>query len=152
MSHQSASLAEKMGYTDVKVFEGGYPEWQKIAGADKSVQIKGGSEEGSIDLAVFKQILAENPDTVLLIDVRDPDEYATGHFKTAVNIPSDLLAAKLKTMQADKPIIFVCSTGARSGEAYYMVQDIRPDIKKVYYVEATVTYKPDGTFDLKRSN
>lgn len=140
-----------MGYTRIKVFEAGYPAWKKVAGAAKKVEIKGGAEEGSIDLTVFRKIVTENPNSVTLIDVRDPDEFNVGHFKTAINIPTDLLEEKLKSMQVTKPIIFVCATGARSGEAFYMVQDIRPDIKQAYYVEATITHNSNGTFDLKAS-
>jgi len=144
-------MAVKMGYTKVRVFEAGYPVWKKIAGTTKKIQIKGGEEEGSINLTVFKKILANDPHSIMLIDVRDPDEFATGHFKSAINIPSDMLEKKLKTIKITKPIVFVCATGARSGEAYYMVQDIRPDIKKAYYVEATITYHSGGNFDMKAS-
>ena len=59
------------------------------------------------------------------------------------------LEKQLKTMKVDKPLVFVCSTGARSGEAYYMVQDLRPDIKKAYYVEAEITFNEGGGFQIK---
>ena len=85
----------------------------------------------------------------MLVDVRDADEYAAGHFKTAVNIPVDQLENKIKTLPADKPIVFVCSTGARSGESYYMLQDLKPDLKKVYYLEAEVEYSKDGSYKIK---
>ena len=83
-----------------------------------------------------------------MVDVRDPDEFATGAFKTAKNIPVDNLEKTIKTLPSDKPIVFVCATGARSGEAYYMVKDNRPDIKEVYYLEAEVTYKKDGSYKI----
>ena len=83
------------------------------------------------------------------MDVRDPDEFAAGHFQTAVNIPVDRLENKLNTLPSDKPIVFVCSTGARSGESYYMLQDLKPDLKKVYYLEAEVEYKKDGSYSIK---
>ncbi|MGD8962204.1 MAG: rhodanese-like domain-containing protein [Desulfobacterales bacterium] len=70
---------------------------------------------------------------------------AAGAFKTAVNIPTDELEKKIPTLATDKPIVFVCSTGARSGEAYYMVQDIRPELKKVYYLEAETIDNKDGS-------
>ena len=142
-------MAGKLGYRNTKVFAAGYPAWVKLVGKSQAIKIKAGEEEGSIELALFKKILSENPKSIMLIDVRDPDEFATGHFPTAINITTNALAAKLKTMKADKPIVFVCSTGARSGEAYYMVQDLRPDIKKVYYVEATITFKKGGGFTIK---
>ena len=55
-----------------------------------------------------------------------------------------------KTLPADKPIVFVCGTGARSGESYYMVQDVRPELKNVYYLEGYLTFKKDGTFEVTK--
>jgi 3-mercaptopyruvate sulfurtransferase SseA len=66
----------------------------------------------------------------MLVDVRDADEFKKGSLKTAVNIPIDDLEGKIKTLPADKPVVFICGTGARSGEAFYMVQDVRPELKK----------------------
>jgi len=82
--------------------------------------------------------------------VRDLDEFATGHFKTAVNIPVDQLEKKVNSLPTDKPIVFVCSTGARSGESFYMLQDMKPDLKKVYYLEAEVEYSKDGSYKIKK--
>ena len=155
LSHKSAKRALKLGYTNVKVFAGGYPEWKKVAGekaakpAAKAADVKAGKEEGSIAIASFEKILKDNPQSVMLIDVRDADEYATGHFKTAVNIPTDDLEKKIPSLPTDKPVVFVCSTGARSGEAYYMVQDARPKMKNVLYVEAEITYNKDGSYKIK---
>ena len=75
---------------------------------------------------------------------------AAGHFKSAVNMPTDVLEAKVDTLPSDKPIVFVCSTGARSGEAFYMLQDLRPELKKVYYLEAEATFEKDGTYTIKK--
>jgi rhodanese-related sulfurtransferase len=69
--------------------------------------------------------------------------------KSAVNIPVDELEKRVKTLPDDKPIIFVCSTGARSGESYYMLQDMRPELKEVYYLEAECTFKKDGSYKIK---
>lgn len=153
LSHKSAQKALEMGYTKVKVFDAGYPAWVAYAGKSsvaKATAIKAGSEEGSIDNETFKKIINKNPKSVLLIDVRDADEFAAGSFGTAVNIPIDSLEAKVKTLPSIKPIVFVCGTGARSGEAYYMVQDLRPELKEVYYVEAEITFKTDGSFTLSK--
>jgi len=135
----------------VKVFAAGYPAWVKTYGAAPAVaQVKAGSAEGSIDIATFEKILQDNPESIMLIDVRDPDEYAAGAFKTAVNIPTDELEKKISTLPTDKPIVFVCNTGARSGEAYYMVQDLRPELKKVYYLEAETIYNKDGSVKINK--
>ncbi len=154
LSHKSARKALALGYTNVKVFAKGYPAWKKVAGiaaqTPASKQIKAGAEEGSIDIAYFKKIMATNPKSIYLIDVRDKDEVATGTLKTAVNIPVDDLEDKIKSLPGDKPIVFICGTGARSGESFYMVQDIRPGLKNVYYLDAELTVRKDGSFSVKK--
>lgn len=150
LSHKSAAKAIAMGYTNVKVFSAGYPAWKKVAAGAARVQVKPGREEGSIDIEVFKSIMAKNPESMMLIDVRDKDEFKTGSLKTAINIPVDDLEAKIKTLPTDKPVVFICGTGARSGESFYMVQDIRPGMKNVYYLDAEMTIHKDGSFELKK--
>ena len=155
LSHKSAAKAIGMGYTNVKVFAEGYPAWKALAGSASTASaaataIKGGVEEGSIDHAEFRRIVTESPESVYLVDVRDADEFKKGSLKTAVNIPVDGLEEKIKTLPADKPIVFICGTGARSGEAFYMVQDVRPELKNVFYVDGEMTIKKDGSFDLKK--
>jgi rhodanese-related sulfurtransferase len=160
LSHKSARKAVKLGYTNVKVFAAGYPAWVAVYGKGASVAVasakpakptllKSGKEEGSIDLDTFVKIVNNDPESILLIDVRDADEFNTGSFKTAVNIPVDNLEDKISTLPTGKPIVFVCDTGARSGESYYMVQDVRPEMKNVYYLEGELTFKKGGSFEVK---
>jgi len=155
LSHKSAKKAIALGYTKVKVFAAGYPAWKTAYGSSApaavqpaATQLKNGKEEGSIDTATFTNIVRNQPESIYLIDVRDADEFADGSFKTAINIPVDTLEEKIKTLPSDKPIVFVCGTGARSGESYYMVQDIRPEMKNVYYLEGELTFSKDGSFKI----
>lgn len=150
LSHKSAARAIDLGYTNVKVFAAGYPAWKKAYSAAKAPAIQKGSEEGSIDIASFEKIIQENPESIYLVDVRDADEFSTGSFKTAVNIPVEDLENKLTSLPADKPIVFVCGTGARSGESFYMLQDLKPELKNVFYLDAELTFKSDGTFSITR--
>jgi rhodanese-related sulfurtransferase len=156
LSHKSAEKALAMGYTNVKVYAAGYPAWKAMAGDSATAQagspakMKAGPQEGSIDIELFKKIVAENPESILLVDVRDKDEFDKGSLKTAVNIPVDELESKINSLPTDKPIVFVCGTGARSGEGYYMLQDLRPELKNVYYLDAEMTIHKDGTCSLKK--
>ncbi len=157
LSHKSAQRSIALGYTNVKVYSAGYPEWVEkfgeagTGGAKKAaVKPKGGKEEGSIDIADFERIVKENPESLFLVDVRDADEFAKGSPKTAVNIPVDQLKKRIAELPSDKPVVFICGTGARSGESFYMVQDIRPEMKNVYYVEAGMTFKKDGSFEIAK--
>jgi rhodanese-related sulfurtransferase len=154
LSHKSAKKAIDLGYTQVKVYAAGYPAWKAADGAGSATmaatKVKAGTEEGSIDTDAFVKMVNENPDSMMLIDVRDPDEFADGHFKSAVNIPVDQLEDKITTLPSDKPIVFVCGTGARSGESFYMVQEVRPELKNVYYLEGYLYYKKDGSFEVTK--
>jgi rhodanese-related sulfurtransferase len=153
LSNKSASKAIALGYSNVKVYPEGYPRWVAVAGKSAAVkadtQLKNGKAEGTIDAALFKKIVADDPGTVLLIDVRDKKEFDKGSIKTAINIPVDDLEKKLSSLPPDKPIVFVCGTGARSGESYYMVKDLRPELKNVYYLDGELTIRKDGSFVLK---
>lgn len=133
------------------VFAAGYPAWKKIAGSAASASVVAPTgDDGVIKIETFKKILSQNPNSVQMIDVRDKDEYDAGHFKPAINMPTDELEKKVKTLNDDKPIVFVCNTGAKSGEAYYMLQDLRPDLKKVFYLDAETKYSKDGSFKIKK--
>ncbi|MBA4395279.1 MAG: hypothetical protein C0407_17145 [Desulfobacca sp.] len=151
LSHDSARKAVQLGYKKVSVFGAGYPAWEKISSpsAAKAV-IPSGKEEGSIDPAYFEKLLTENPQSILLVDVRSPKEYEAGHFKTAVNITVNELQKNAATLPADKPIVFVCNTGAMSGESYYIMKDLRPALKKVYYLDAVCTYNKDGSYKITK--
>jgi phage shock protein E len=53
----------------------------------------------------------------LIIDVREPAEYSTGHVEGSINIPpSELIegAKALKDIPKDTPIILYCRSGSRS--------------------------------------
>jgi len=113
-------------------------------------KVKAGTEEGSIDIEYFKATLFKAPDAFHLIDVRGADEFATGSLKSATNLPVDNLEAKIATLPQDKPIVFICGTGARSGESFYMVQDLRPEMKNVYYLDAEMTINKDGSFVISK--
>ncbi|HEX5503282.1 MAG TPA: MBL fold metallo-hydrolase, partial [Thermomicrobiales bacterium] len=53
------------------------------------------------------------PDT-LVLDVREPEEYASGHVPGAANLPQAELATRLDELPRDRPIQVICQTGRRS--------------------------------------
>lgn len=63
----------------------------------------------------FKQLMEEG---AVIVDVRTPAEYQTGHIQGSKNIPLDQLKGKLSELKKSaKPVITVCRSGARSGMA-----------------------------------
>jgi rhodanese-related sulfurtransferase len=57
------------------------------------------------------------------------------------------LAQKIGSLPADQAIVFICSTGARSGEAYDTAKLLRAELN-VYFLDAKVSYGGDGTFSI----
>lgn len=60
-----------------------------------------------------------NQGKTLVLDVRNPDEFASGHLPGAKNIPIDELANRLGEIEKSKShvVITVCQSGVRSGTA-----------------------------------
>ncbi len=57
-------------------------------------------------------------DGAIIVDVRTPGEYASGHIKGSINIPVDQLRAGMsKLTDKHKPIITCCASGMRSATA-----------------------------------
>ena len=50
----------------------------------------------------------------LLIDVREPVEYAAGHVPGAINLPQADLADRLGELPRDRPLLLICQGGYRS--------------------------------------
>ncbi len=158
LSNDSALKAIKLGYTNVKVVPEGYPAWEKAYGAGptaaggtaapKAPAIEAGKESGTISVASFERIYKESPGSVHLIDVREPAEMATGTFKGAINMPVSTLEKNIDKLPTDKPIIFFCGAGARSGEAHDMVKLYKPEIKTVF-LDAGIKWAKDGSYTLK---
>lgn len=57
-----------------------------------------------------------NDDNIVILDVREPNEFTKSHIEAALNIPLGKVEEKLPTLQKYKqqPIIVTCQTGARS--------------------------------------
>lgn len=63
----------------------------------------------------FKKLVEEG---AVIIDVRSPMEFATGHIDGSINIPLDKVKIKAKEIQKmNKPVITCCLSGGRSGVA-----------------------------------
>lgn len=74
---------------------------------------KGG---GSADeIARDDLVAALQANSVALVDVREPGEYAAGHVEGAVNLPLSGFDAKL--LPEGRPVVLICRSGARSSQA-----------------------------------
>jgi hydroxyacylglutathione hydrolase len=56
-------------------------------------------------------------DGAVIVDVRDEDEWATGHIPNATLIPLPVLHTRLSELPRDRPVIVHCQRGSRSAAA-----------------------------------
>jgi rhodanese-related sulfurtransferase len=85
-----------------------------------------------VAMIVFKMVTRKSleryfqlpADQVLIIDVRSKQEYDSGHFSTAINIPHNLITTQLKQLEPykRKQIIVYCHSGNRSAAALNMLK------------------------------
>ena len=54
------------------------------------------------------------PPNAVLLDVREPEEFAREHVSGAVNVPQADLATRLDEIPRDRPILTICQSGSRS--------------------------------------
>jgi rhodanese-related sulfurtransferase len=112
------------------------------------IAIEPGKEKGSISVASFERIMKENPSQVVVVDVRDEREFKIGTVPGAINIPVGEVEKRMGELPKDKPVVFVCPTGARSGEAYDTVMMLDGGVK-AYFVDADITFSGGDQYSIK---
>ncbi len=72
-------------------------------------------------------------DAPVVIDVRTPDEYASGHIPGAVNIPFDQVAQRIAEIDAPHGVALYCMIGprARKGESALLAAGY----EKIFHLE-----------------
>ena len=95
---------------------------QNVAPAQKHVKV--------IGMEDYRQ-LVESPGSALIIDVREPDEFAAGHIPGAINIPRGMIDAQIWNYvgapdKADKqrPIVLQCQSGRRASLAAQSLEQL----------------------------
>lgn len=73
-----------------------------------------GAGSGLDTLAATRLI---NDSHAVVVDVREPAEFAAGHLPNARNIPMAELERRAGELSGSKPVLVCCATGARSGRA-----------------------------------
>ena len=91
------------------------------------------------------------PSNVAVIDVRTPAEFANGHIKGAINIEAGMLSPKelVAKLPKDKVVIFSCSAGGRSMEAFLKLQNAKIDVSKIFYFDANIKCDKSGKCEIK---
>lgn len=92
----------------VALASGGMLMWPMVAGSMNA---------GALTASGAVQLI--NREKAVVIDVREADEFASGHIGGAKNVPLAQLEEELPGAVKNKalPLILVCATGARSSRA-----------------------------------
>lgn len=101
MSPNSASKAEKLGYTSIKVYQGGMPDWSRYS-------------YSVIQPRSLKEAWLDKDAPAVILDVRPTDTARQGFIRGAVSFPADTVKSLLATLPSpDKkaPIIVYDTTG-----------------------------------------
>lgn len=95
---------------------------QKVEVAQKQVK--------TIGMEEYRK-LVENPGAALIVDVREPHEYAAGHVPGSINIPRGLIESKIWShvgdpadTDMDRPIILQCQSGRRASLAAQSLENL----------------------------
>lgn len=111
------------GLKKVSLVEGNIDGWLKAGGGTTSgpvvttIEWKRIMEKGEVALADFLNVANGKTTDAVIMDVRTKDESGAGKYKSAINIPLDEVAARMKDLPKDKKIYVHCSTGARADMA-----------------------------------
>jgi rhodanese-related sulfurtransferase len=162
-SHIIANKLISLDYKDVTVYAGGLPAWKesglgttsnaKVKKEEKTEKkeqfskngMKLGVDEGSVDGEWLKKLILEDkvPEFIQIVDVTAPNEFKNGHIKGAINIEAAKLTAEelISKLPKGKTIIFNCTAGGRSIEAWAKLKAKKFDISEIYYLDANISCK-----------
>ena len=130
--HQALRMLRGAGVENVVNISGGYTSLQRHARTIgfKNIQldllpieIKSIDEESHVSNEEKTDVKVEATGP-LVVDVRTPQEYETGAYPEAINIPLDALDSRLEEFGDDKSrdITVYCASGARSAYAQQMLR------------------------------
>ena len=69
--------------------------------------------------------------TLNLIDVREADEFASGHLPGAINLPLSDFLERYGELDKDKSYHIICRSGARSAQACAFLEEEGYDVTNV---------------------
>jgi len=73
--------------------------------------------------AELRDFLSENEGACVLVDVREDNEWASGHIPGAVHAPLSRFFEAAAKLAKDKSVVFYCQGGVRSKRALGMAKD-----------------------------
>lgn len=77
------------------------------------------SAAGSALISVTEAVMLMNRKSTLILDVREPEEFAQGHLQGARNVPLSQLGNRIAEIEKfkNKPVLVICQRGSRARSA-----------------------------------
>ena len=87
-----------------------------------------------------KTMIQEKKDLVIL-DVRNPNEYVVEHYPGSLNIPVNDLEARLAEVPEGRPVLVHCGIGIRSQRGFEILKAKRPNLQELYFIKGAPIFK-----------
>ena len=84
------------------------------------------NKEAQISAEEFQKLL-QSKGKIQLVDVRQPEEFASGHIEEALNIPLSELESRIYELDASVNTYLICQSGQRSAMAQQELLDLLPE-------------------------
>ena len=109
----------------------------------------GPHEPNQIDITPAEAARRMETEDLVLIDVREPYEWEAGHVPGSAHLDMATLGERLAEVPEDRPVAFICLSGARSGLVATTLKARGYDAYNVQggfgaWFEAGLPTEPDG--------
>lgn len=90
------------------------------------------------DVSVVQELVESPPADLVILDIRTPEEFASGHIVGAINIDyyADDFETKLAELNLDVPYVMYCNSGNRSSNALPVMDSLGFD--EVYELDGGI--------------
>lgn len=78
--------------------------------------------------------MIEQQKDIVILDVRNPNEYVVAHYEEALNIPVTELKDRVGEIPQDKTILIHCARGRRAERAYNMLREELPT-SEIFFIK-----------------
>lgn len=80
------------------------------------------------------QDMMQNDRGFVILDVRNPEELASGYYPGSINIPLNELEKRADELPAGKTVLIHCARGIRARTALKILREKRPDLPNILYI------------------
>jgi rhodanese-related sulfurtransferase len=95
----------------------------KFGGSGKAFATPAEIQAGEMSATLLAERIQSQPVDAILLDVRQPDEYASGHIEGAKSLPLSEIESRLAELDKDQVYVVICRSGNRSARAASLLRN-----------------------------